>query len=389
MNIKRLVTLAMGLSLALSFVGCEWTYDYSGGWWFWLRGASRVLPSIVLLSCGLLTGAFIPRSGRAFLFGFALLIPLTIYCVHIISIGSEVITVEFRETALTMVQSVLCGLVGYWIGRDGYEVGWLLNRIAVGIVLASYFDLLMKITGLANEFEILQPGWPAFIIIIFGYCWYLNDLFSRGILHPWTVIALGGCALSLLVDFHKPIIFAAIVCSLILLFVAIRANGFFKVIFPMTVATVIGLVGFFSVDQIVGHRISRKMMDIVETKFLHQDRPIMTAQTTWEIIDLASGNRINIWTQALEHFSEKPIFGWGPGQKYASEATDMVRMENIVLHEVYLELLMAVGLVGALPLFLCVIWWYKLMLRKPFLGEWVFIWPRVPLMLPACSPFTP
>jgi hypothetical protein len=366
MNLKHFVTVVLGLGLALSFIGCEWTWDYSGGWWFWLRGASRVLPSIALLACGLLTGTFIPRSGKAFLFAFAALIPLGIYCVHIVNIGSEVATVEFRETALTMVQAALCGIVGYWVGKDGFEVRWLLSRAAAFLAVAAWLDILVKISGLANEFDILRPGWPAYIVIVFGYCWYLNDFLTKDRINLWSVIAMGGCGLSILAEFHKPIIFITVVCSLILFFVAARSGGFIRVVFRMTAVALIGIVGFFAADQLVGRRISSRIMDIVESKFLHQDvDKLGTAQTFWEKIEQASGNRINIWTQALEQFAESPVFGHGPGQvKYSTGAKDLVRMEGVVLHEVYLEFLLAVGLAGAAPLLLCVVWWFRLMLRK-------------------------
>jgi hypothetical protein len=362
MNTKHFVTVVMGLCLALSFVGCEWTRDYSGGWFFWLRGAARVLPSISLLSIGLLSGAFMPHSNRAFLVGLGLLIPTAIYAVHVILVGAEAIDLDFRDVTLSATQGVLSGFVGYWLGQDIKEIRWLLGRIAVVLALGAFFKLFVKITGLGNEFAILMPNWAANLVIIFAYCWYLNDFLTRAKFQFWTIIALGGCTVSILADFQKPIIFSTIVCTLILLFVASRASNLIRIVFRMSSLTCIGLVAFFIVDQISSRGISARMQETIEKRFLHADTN-KTADSFLESITMASGGRFDIWEQVFERFVDKPLFGWGPGMKFESESRKTIQGE-FAYHNVYFEILISVGLIGFLPYFLGILWWYRLMLKK-------------------------
>jgi O-antigen ligase len=80
-------------------------------------------------------------------------------------------------------------------------------------------------------------------------------------------------------------------------------------------------------------------------------------QQTYETGDLSG--RLGIYTRALEMFSEKPIFGWGPAEFWY----ELGRRESGYwavrdAHSLYLHILLEVGLAGTIPfvigLWLCV-----------------------------------
>jgi O-antigen ligase len=370
MNSKRYLSVIFVSFLVLSYIGCEWSADYSGGWFFWLRAASRVLPSLAFLAAGLAAGAFVPRSGRALAIIVCLLIPGAVYGVHLAGLSEEYWNIDLRETILVIVQAVLSGFVGYALGKDEREVKWSLECIAIILAAVAWYKVFIKLTGIGGELSALQPAWPASIILIFGYSWYLNDFLTRARPRIWTLVALGGLCMAVLGDFHKPIIFMVLVCTAILIFVAARASSYLRVFYRMAAIGMAGIILFAAADAITQRRISTRMAEMIETKFLHQDSgPSVT--TPWEIIERASGNRFIIWEQAYHHFLDEPLLGKGPGVRYEMKGMHRQLLdENIApLHNVYFEILISVGIVGFMPYLFGILWWYRLMLRKTVLRQ--------------------
>ncbi|MCC6126724.1 MAG: O-antigen ligase family protein [Pirellulales bacterium] len=381
MNSIRYLSVIFVSFLVLSFIGCEWTWGYSGGGYFWLRAASRVLPALAFLVAGLAAGTFVPRSGRALAIGACLFIPAAVYIMHLAGLSEEYWNVDLRETILLILQAVLSGFVGYSLGKDEREVKWSLECLAVIFAVVAWYKVFIKLTGIGGELSALQPAWPASIVLVFGYSWYLNDFLTRSRPRIWTLFALGGLCMAVLGDFHKPIIFVTLVCTVILFFVAARASSYFRVFYRMAAVGVAGIIFFAVADVVTQRRISTRMADLIETKFLHQDYG-KEVTTPWEIIERAAGNRFKIWEQAYHHFIDEPFFGKGPGVRY--EATGQQRLSlddhQAPLHNVYFEILVSVGLVGFLPYFVGIIWWYRLMLKKAVLR-------RVGFSLAPCTAF--
>jgi hypothetical protein len=276
--------------------------------------------------------------------------------------------VGVRDSLLVFIQAVLSGFIGYRLGSDEREVRWVLTNLAGVLAIVSWYRVFIKLTGIGGELEFLQPAWPASFVFAFGYCWYMNDFLTKARPGLWTIFALGGTGLAILLDFHKPMVFTFTVCSLILFFAAARSSNVFKVSYRIILLGVVAIIGFAVVDQITSNKVSTRIAEIVEKKFLHKDSG-KEAENFWESVDKASGGRFIIWTQAFGRFAEQPFFGWGPGVHFETESMrdEMAKMAaegEVPLHNVYLEILVSVGVVGLLPYLAGIFWWYRLMLKK-------------------------
>jgi O-antigen ligase len=367
MSSKRYLSVIFIACLLLSFFGCEWTFGYSGGWFFWLRGLSRIAPSVVLLAMCFMSGAFSFRGGRSFALALGIAIPVGIYFINVLASGAMSINTSIRDSILLFVQAILSGVVGYAVGNAENEDRWLLSRLAAIMALVAFWKLFIKALGIGGELDWLEPAWPSGIPMIFGYSWYLNDFLTRAKPKLWTIVALGGTTAAIVADFYKPIIFIALVGTLILVFVGAKITGFFKVVLRMVLLGAAGALLFFAADMITQRGISSRITETIFAKFLHQDYG-REVETTYEAIERASGGRFAMWEQVFYFILERPVFGYGPnirvGISGSGEKEFSVGEGEIPLHNILLEILLAVGVVGGIPYIIGVIWWYRLMLKK-------------------------
>jgi O-antigen ligase len=374
MNLKTFLTCILALSLILSVLGAEWTWEYSGGSFFYLRGVSRTAPSILLFVIGLQTGAFAFKEKflrwLLLLSGLGLFASIYAYNLSISSSDVSITDIGIRDTILSTLQAILCIPVVYCICKDTRLAQLLLKIWLVFFGVVSIYMVCIKLTGLSKEVGFMNPGWPTVFYIILPFAWYLHEFLTSPRLKIWGVIVFSACSLDIAVSFQKPILFTTMVCVLILFFVAVKRGYIFRTFYRMIFLAALGGVAFVVADQASMHRISSIINEKIESKFLHQDYGRMPT-TTWEVIDRASGSRIYIWQEAWRRFTQKPMIGWGPGQKIEPKRHEesLAGQEAVVLHNVYLELLVSVGIIGTLPIILAILWWYRLVLRQKVLRQ--------------------
>jgi len=375
MNNHRWVTIVIAFCLGLSILGAEWTWGYSGGEFFWLRGISRIFPSACLLLLAIVTGAFGVRpNGIRFHFAVfgglcfvgALMAQMTL------STKTERL-VSFDYATLGTIQTVLFAFMGYWIGQDEREAKWLLQRFALACACASIFTTICRVAGLSG-YPFLDAAWPVMLIVLFGYCWYLYAWLTSPWANPGSLFGVAACSLEVWVTFAKPIIFSAVVGSLFLFLYSMwTTRKRLTVVGKAGILSAMAAITLMAANAYTSGRMAAAVEDTIYNKFLHTDETKMYRIDSFEdLLEKASGGRWKMWQEAMGRFYENPWFGSGFGQSFSGIAND----ESIYVHNWYLDLLLSIGIVGSLPIFAVVVWWIVLVTRKRVVvGQKHFIVP--------------
>ncbi len=352
--------IIFSLCLLLSLLGNEWTFGYEGSYLFWVYGISRVVPLLVLFPMAFLMGALKP--GRHAVRGLAIIIFLlamaALYVFHPMYAGEVSENYRLFRNALMMNSlAALCCFIGYRIGSFPRAAYQMLNTWAIFLTWLAIYVFIIRFSTLDKALFYLVPMWPVGLYLIFPLCWYLHKVLSSTRFHFWHFFAFVANALNIGVAFHKPIISSAIASCMVLILLAIRAKGFTRPIFRFLIISIFGAFGVYYANAYSRGLIAQMAGESFESKFLHQDQG-PAPLTIWETIDRASGGRIQMWGDSLEKFCESPLIGHGPGQEYSSDAKGNRISETIPLHNVYIQQLVAMGLVGTVPMLIGLFLWF-------------------------------
>jgi len=266
---------------------------------------------------------------------------------------------------LGFVQAVLFGFTGYWLAKDKKEVGWLLRNLALCCAVGSTLGAFARAASL-EDYPFLVPSFPVRLIFLFGHCWYLRQWLA---LRQWRLGSLMGlvaCAPEVWISFHKPIVFSASVASLFLIGYSIWITKRpIIVLCRMAVLVVLAAVSIWVANAFTSGRVAQEVEEIVYTKFLKQDVGKQISLDDETLLKKASGGRLDLWEKALAQIGQNPLFGSGFDVAFVTENEG----ENIYVHNWYLELLLSVGCVGALPVFAALLWWLRLVTRRRVINQ--------------------
>jgi hypothetical protein len=362
------VTVVVALCMALSILGAEWTRQFSGGGFFWLRGTSRIGPSLCLFVLAIGTGAFHGCAGgrRSF---YALAGGILIACALVlqasgIGIGDEENLATFDYTSLSLIQAVLFGLMGYWIAQDDREIKWLLSRIAFVCALGSTLGGCNRMAGL-EAIPFLVPDWSTRLVFLFGHCWYLNRWLTLPQGHLGALLGLMACSPEVWISFHKPIVFSALVVSAFLFCYSIWTSRWPIMVVRRTAILVsLAAMAFIVVNRTTSGQLLTSVEERFYERFLHQEDSSRVDWRVDNILEKASGGRLTIWREARERIGRHPFVGAGSGQSFGTAAA----VDSVYVHNWYLDILLSVGIVGALPIFAGLLWWLRLVARKRVLN---------------------
>lgn len=359
-------------------MGNEWTYGYEGSFLFWVYAISRIIPVFVLFAAALFMGAFTP--GKHTIRGLAIIIILfalgLLYVFHP-RYAADIFEHYrlFRDTILMNTLAALCCFIGYRIGSDPRSAYRMFNAWAIVLTWLAIYELIIRFSTLDRALFYLAPMWPVRLFLIFPLCWYLYRLLSNSRFQLWTFFAFAANALNIGIAFHKPVITSAVASCVVLILVIIRTKGLVRPVLKFLVLSTFGVAGVYYANEFSAGAISAIVGSEFQSKFLHQDTG-RAPRDIWEIIDRASGGRMKMWGDSLDKFYESPLIGNGPGQEYGLKEAEAVR-----LHNVYLEQLVAMGLVGFAPIFLGIcLWFFRVFNKRAMLAMDTMLIPVI-----ACS----
>ena len=371
MNNRREITLVVALCMACSVLGAEWTWDYSGGGFFWLRATSRIGPSLCLLWFGMNTGAFRTRSGarKDFAMVGGLLVLGSLLFQKMVDVSDVEKQAVFDYSLLGAIQAVLCGFMGYWIAQDEQEIGWLFRRIALACALGSLLGGCTRAAGL-EAYPFIVPTWPARLVFLFGYCWYLHQWLISQPMRLGGLLGVAACSAEVWISFHKPIVFSASVASVFLCCYSLWTTRRPAIILQrMAALVVLATTAFVVVNAITSGRLVSQVEEIVYERFLHQLAPAVSGAGLSGAgldLELAAGGRYDLWTVAVARFKAHPLFGSGFGQSISGTVAGF---EGVYLHNWYLDYLVSLGIVGTIPIFAALLWWLKLVTNRKVISR--------------------
>ncbi len=93
--------------------------------------------------------------------------------------------------------------------------------------------------------------------------------------------------------------------------------------------------------------VNRDVIALRYTQYVHSTEALSRAADGARVADDPVEIRVGLLRYGLERWRERPWFGWGPGTRVAAMASSVPRDVGH-LHNTYLELLVRLGLVGAL-----------------------------------------
>lgn len=360
MNQRRGMAVVCGLCLAFAMLRAEWTWNLPESI-FWLRIATTTVPLGILLVAGFFAGAFHQRVEPRRL--FLLLLIAFIFGAIVFShrVAPSGVTAQVRpDFYVGLVQMAVCAAIGYWMARDARDARWLLSRCALCFALVSVYGGIVRLLGVGESFPYLVPGYPVRLFIIFGHCWYLYRWLTST---RWSIGALLGivaCSPEILITFHKPILFCTLVPSLFIFVYSLWATRrLYAVVARSILLIVLGVSALCVADWASSHRVTEQVEATFRARFLHE-RAAARYESLGETLERLSGGRFHLWRVAVSRFAESPVVGSGFGQKFGGAAGERWRVH---VHNGYLDLLIAAGIVGTLPVFAGVIWWFTLVSR--------------------------
>jgi hypothetical protein len=352
-NKSRLVSVAILISLILSFIGYEWAWGRYDQVPTIIRHATRFLPLIIVSLSFFIKSKFNDRNRR---FGFGLWYNIWVVSILLL-LFFRVIVFPGNERMLFLVlqilQAILFGYAGYWLIRNKQETFWLLGKIAAVGALVGLLDATAFIGGI-NYKSIIYPSFPMRLFTLFGYCWYLYIWLKSPKSDFKITFALIGCIGGVLITFHKPIVFATVFSTLslfmIFFFLERKKN--------VTIARITGLIAIaliilMTFNSIYSNQVVDYVTDTFYSKYLRAD--VGTAITDLHGDDLmgASGGRLAMWPIAIDVIQQNLFFGTGDRTIFDTSA------DPIHVHNWFLDILVWGGIAGAIPFFLGFLWWFR------------------------------
>jgi O-antigen ligase len=370
---RRATIIILQVSLLIALVGAEWTAGPSGMTYYYLRAFLRIIPLVVLAVLGVALGVFRLRLDNRRL--WLTLLGVTMFAVPLLTqfqVVDEYSVRDLRDLLLNGCLMLLCGAFGYWIARDPRDVQWMLRRFAVVLAGMSTYAGIVRFSGIFGEGTAWVPAWAIRLLCLFAYCWYLHSWLTATEKRGLAFLGLAASCPEVVLSFHKPVIFSVLVSTAVLvIYCFLSSESRWRVVRRGLILACMGVVAFLFADVVSRRAISGAMNEQIEGRFLHQAYG-PAPQTLYEIIEQASSGRLFLWEGGLELFFQHPWFG--SGQLAYVERFGEARS----LHNTYLDLLVSVGLVGAIPVFAFILLWLRSVFRPSVVrNRWHLIAPCV------------
>lgn len=344
----------IGVGLAFSALGCEWTWGLANP--FLLNATSRtlVLPYFLLLATREGVFNFTVRKGTQFRqAGLAVLwFGLVVLAGQLLAARTAVVI--RWDFYVTMALTPVLGFVGYSFALDGRDVQGAYRRFALVLSIAGGYAAIVPAVEAGDAFPSWTVGFPVALFVLFGYCWYLVVWMSQGRRNVASLVGLVACAMYVLVRFHKPIVFSAGIATLatVAYFMLGARDG--AAIRRFLLVAAIGALAFAFANYMSGGALLDYYVDSFYSKVLHTTEGGV-AKDPEELMRLASGGRFDLWDFAIESIQANPLIGSGHGQMVLLGDNG----EAIPVHNGYLDHLQSVGLLGTLPVLALFLVWIK------------------------------
>jgi hypothetical protein len=358
MNQYRVIKFIL-LFVAGGFLVWEWTWD--GAISFYIRSGLFAAVPMMLLPFGFWLKAFNWRVYPSkILFGGATLLIWFLLVILIAKIGWS----SIYPTDLTMERMayyVIFLVVGY--GLLGFRIGMyqkyskrFFEFCAAGIIPLSIFWTIAFI--IEKKINIILPfpfhaAFPVGMLVIFSYVWYLFKFINEKKIRITTIASILVTLFNVFYVMSKPIVFMAIVCTIVILLLAlpeiVRHSGRRLRFMLVIILPIIFIRVWMGFNPEGLENYSNQMY----SRFMHADEGYAFSDTD-ELLQRASGGRTLLWSVVNERFMDSPIVGAGFGQ--VEETTSG---EYIHFHNGYIDLLLSVGILGVIPLLVILIRWLK------------------------------
>lgn len=355
---RRPARMGMCVVLAICFLtsmfGCEWLQAREG--LTSVKLMLRSIPCAVLAICAMFVVFGLHVSVRRLGWYAALAITPVAAILHVYFDQADIARPAVHSMFHALGLGIPAGILAYWIAADSVVLQAALEKAARFLSLLSVYSFVMHL--LAQPDNLLVPGWPVRLLILFGFAWHLSRwllLREPGISRTmWLILS----SLDLFASLHKPIIFSAVACAAYLFWVAARERridaGRIARIAAILVASIVTVV---VADVATSGKVSEHVDTTVRRKFLHGG---LERSDDWSsFVVAASGGRMgpgSLWPSAIEKILSRPLVGNGFEVALTSAHT---LTENHV-HNGYLELLLSIGLIGALPVLAALAAWLVL-----------------------------
>lgn len=246
------------------------------------------------------------------------------------------VLIGFRLAASERAVQKLSGQLGWWA--------------AASAVLFTFAENMLGYDGLYG-----WNWWPVRLAMLFGFSVYVFRLLTK---KGWGLtaacIGIASVSTQILVPFQKPVVWAALwTGSAVMILLAHNRGMRMRRVTAVAAALLIGAVFVYRSDVSDGGLVAR-YVGIVERDWLHLDAR-QTDPEMGEAIRLASGGRDVIWANAAPRFFSSPLIGTGLMQ-IDDEAA-------VHVHSYFIDLVLGVGLLGALPVFAVIGMWLAALMR--------------------------
>ena len=368
----RKMAAYLGLCLVYSAFGCEWTWLIEIPGILYLSAHFMLLP-VVLFVCHYLKAfdvflSDVKLAKTSIWLALFFLSIIVLERIHVSAFDSS-IGLDFY---IGLVQALLFGVIGYYYGRDGRDILWILGGTALILSGVSVYSFLAGNTEPKMTFPTLAVGFPMAYFVLFGFYWYLHAWLASSGVAVRPLLGLIACSFYVIFSFMKPVIIPAmggIVFLLLFSVVFNKRNGVYLT--RLFVFTCIAAIIFFSIDVFSGNKISDAMVDKIIYAFLHldfnQENISLTQLVNYiflhdiDLLELASGGRYDLWAAAEERIRASPLIGSGFGQ--TSSVLSGVD-GSVPFHNGYLDLLLSVGIAGCIPVLIGIVLWFRSMLSR-------------------------
>jgi len=226
----------------------------------------------------------------------------------------------------------------------------------IGIVLAVYLSV-SSLLVFADVSLLPSSGLYGGIALLFAYVLVLVQVLVVHVRSRSKLYTLVLLAFSIISTLAKPLIAAFVVCNLLVLFF-VRLGHFRVRISWLKTLVLLFLVILLLVGVLQFSGGWERAANYVLDNYLKQDRAVQ---------DL-SGNRFAIWSQGLEQWRQSPLIGKGFGFLLSAEVIELdsgrsAYREVVGAHNILVEMLYKVGVVGVLLLTLVAFTWLRRVYR--------------------------
>ncbi|MCB9849348.1 MAG: hypothetical protein H6817_01435 [Phycisphaerales bacterium] len=299
---------------------------------------------------------------------------LFVYCV-VIAVWVVYGFLQGRSSWLTDARSFLVPVaVVPWVATLAHRIrvdvvyARLIRLGAVLAVLNAIGGALFFVrAGFVPEGSWLAASFRGEYVLLFCYLMAFARTIGSSKKTPLSLIAL---AMGLLMPLHKPVLFAFMIANVALVVLALKTGrrfGNVKIGGTLLTIVLLGGVGLVGVGGALslGRGFGKEYLlnRIFKYNQSMRDRDV-------------SGGRIGMWTECLERWVDNPIIGRGMGDRLTIKKTKGIAI--LPIHNLYIQLLMQMGIVGLLPIIaVAVIWLTRSLGTLSWETSLERYWPRL------------